>query len=228
MALLVRGEDRRYIAELTANSLLTEKHLTDSIKKTKPLLFYQGTLGGLPNIEKSLPEILEETKKQSTLNFIDVIMPSTGWNYLDPAYPLIDILHANQHEASSLTNENDPHRAITKLNQAGVKLAVITDAQNGVLAGTTKHHITMPAFKIDQLDPTGAGDALSAGILAHLWKNKEQIGKLTDPETITELLLACVTGIGATTAVTMKKVKNILKQRDQIEKNTRIEPHEPQ
>jgi len=231
VALLVRGEDRRYIAELTANSLLTEKHLTDSIKKTKPLLFYQGTLGGLPNIEKSLPEILEETKKQGTLNFIDVIMPSTGWNYLDPAYPLIDILHANQHEASNLTNENDPHRAITKLNQAGVKLAVITDAQNGVLAGTTKHHITMPAFKIDQLDPTGAGDALSAGILAHLWKNKEQIGKLTDPETITELLLAgqaagaaCVTGIGATTAVTMKKVKNILKQRDQIEKNTRIEP----
>ena len=231
VALLVRGEDRRYIAELTANSLLTEKHLTDSIKKTKPLLFYQGTLGGLPKIEKNLHHILKETKKQGTLNFIDVIMPSTGWNYLDASYPMIDIFHANQLEASNLTKENDPYRAITKINQAGVTLAIITDAQNGVIAGTTKHHITMPAFKVEQIDPTGAGDALSAGILVYLWKNKEQIPNLTDPETITELLLAgqaagaaCVTGLGATTAVTMKNVKNILKQKDQIEKHTRIEP----
>jgi len=91
VALLVRGEDRRYIAELTANSLLTTKHLQTSINKVKPRIFYQGTLGGLPDIEKNLQEILENTNKES-LNFIDVIMPSHGWGYLESAYSYIHIL----------------------------------------------------------------------------------------------------------------------------------------
>ena len=190
VALLVRGEDRRYIAELTANSLLSKEHLLDSIRSSKPDLYYQGTLGGLPKVEKNLSNILEETKRQGTLNFIDVIMPSSGWGYLDPVYPSMDIFHANWLEASNLTREKEPHNALSKLNQAGVKLAIITDAQNGVIAGTEKHHITMPAFKVDQIDPTGAGDALSAGILAHLWKNRQQKNHLTEPETIIELLVA--------------------------------------
>ncbi|MFH1179766.1 MAG: PfkB family carbohydrate kinase, partial [Candidatus Bathyarchaeota archaeon] len=63
VALLVRGEDRRYIAELTANSLLTTEHLLKSINLVEPDLFYQGTLGGLPDIEKNLPLILEKTGK---------------------------------------------------------------------------------------------------------------------------------------------------------------------
>ena len=231
VALLVRGEDRRYIAELTANSLLSEEHLTDSINKIKPTLFHQGTLGGLPKIEKNLPQILEKTSEIGAFNFIDVIMPTNGWRYLDTAYPLIDILHANQLEALNLTQEKNPYKALSKLTQTGARLVIITDAQNGVIAGTQKHLVTMPAFKIEQKDPTGAGDALSAGILAYLWENKHQVNHLSEPETIAALLLAgqaagaaCVTGIGATTNVTMKKVKNILDQQiDQVKKHTRIE-----
>ena len=232
VALLVKGEDRRYIAELTANSMLSTRHLLETINRVKPSIFYQGTLGGLPYIEKNLSSILKITKEQGTLNFVDVIMPSNGWQYLEPVYALIDIFHANQLEASHLTKTQNPHEALTKLNKAGIKLAVITDAHNGVIAGTKKHHIVMPAYKVEQIDPTGAGDALSAGILAYLWKNKDQMGNITNPETIVNMLLfgqaagaACVTGIGATTAVTMKKVKNILdQQREQVKENTRIEP----
>lgn len=231
VALLVRGEDRRYIAELTANSLLSKEHLVKAIRLTEPKLFYQGTLGGLPRIEKDLQSILLEAKQYTVLNFIDVIMPSTGWGYLASAYSMMNIFHANQLEASNLTHEKDLYRALTMLNRAGVQLAIITDAQNGVIAGTEKHHITMPAFKVKQIDPTGAGDALSAGILAYLWKNQDKVHNLTEPETIIEMLLAgqaagaaCVTDLGATTAVTMKKVKNIIDQQgDQVKENTRIE-----
>ena len=44
IALLVKGEDRRFISELAANSLLSSEHLKKAIKKIQPKFFYQGTL----------------------------------------------------------------------------------------------------------------------------------------------------------------------------------------
>ena len=227
VALLVKGEDRRYISELSANSLLTSEHLIASMHSVKPKIFYQGTLGGLPSIEKNLTEILDN---KDVLNFIDVIMPSNGWGYLDSASPFIHILHANQLEAYSLTGENDPHKAIGKLNRMGVRLVIISDAQNGVVAGTKSHHIEMPAYQVTQRDPTGAGDALSAGIIGLIQKTNYSFDDILDPEVIIELLLygqaagaACVTGLGATTNVNMKNVKSILKQqRTKVLSETRM------
>ena len=230
VALLVKGEDRRYIAEFTANSMLTTKHLRASISKVKPGILYQGTLGGLPDIEQNLPEILDDTRKIGALNFIDVIIPSNGWDYLFPARAFIHILHANQLEAKSLTGRSDPHDAITELNKAGVKLVIISDAQHGVIAGTGTHQFEMPAYSVEQRDPTGAGDALSAGVISHIQRNRITLDEITDPETILQLLLygqaagaACVTGLGATTAVTMQNVKNILEQqKEQVYGQTRM------
>ncbi|MFW9835272.1 MAG: carbohydrate kinase family protein [Candidatus Thorarchaeota archaeon] len=230
VALLVKGEDRRYIAEFTANSLLTSSHLRASLSQVKPGIFYQGTLGGLPDVEKNLSEILAETNDEGTLNFLDVIVPSNGWGYLFQAMKLIHILHANQLEARSLTGKSDPHEAIKELNKAGVKLVIISDAHNGAIAGTRTHQIDMPAYDVAQRDPTGAGDALSAGIISYIQRNKMTSDEITDPDTIVQLLLfgqaagaACVTGLGATTAVTMKNVKNILEQqREQVHEQTRM------
>lgn len=228
VALLVKDEDRRYIAELTANSLLTHEHLQASITKVKPKLFYQGTLGGLPYIEKRLPELLENI--QETLNLIDVIMPSNGWGYLEPASPKIDVFHANLLEATNLTGKTDPIEAIRALTRFGIKLVIISDAQNGVIAGTKDLQIEMPAFQVNQRDPTGAGDALSAGILSVIQKNNYSLEDILEPEVIIKLLLfgqaagaACVTGLGATTNVTMKNVKSILvQQRDKVQSLTRM------
>jgi sugar/nucleoside kinase (ribokinase family) len=230
VALLVKNQDRRYIAELTANSLLTKRHVKKSINKVNPQIFYQGTLGGIPNVEKYLPEIIQVTNKKNIINFIDVIMPSNTWDYLEPALPFIHILHANLLEAQSLTGENNPQECIRKLTKKGVKLTIITDSHNGAIAGTNSHQIEMPAFHVSQTDPTGAGDALSAGIINYIQKNKIKLHKITEPKIINELLLfgqatgaTCVTGLGATTNVTIKNVENLLKQqKEKIQSITRM------
>jgi hypothetical protein len=51
------------------------------MSEIKPSILYQGTLGGLPDIEKELKKILEKSKKQKMLNFLDVIIPMYGWQY---------------------------------------------------------------------------------------------------------------------------------------------------
>jgi sugar/nucleoside kinase (ribokinase family) len=231
IALLVKGEDRRFISELTANSLLSSEHLKKAIKKIQPKFFYQGTLGGLPDIEKNLKEILIDIKNSGALVFIDVIMPNNGWNYLNRVLPFVDIFHANRSEVQSLTESKDPKKAVDILIENGVKLVVITDAQNGLIAGTNKLRIDMPAYHVDQIDPTGAGDALSAGIIDYLQIAPTQKEIINNPKILSELLLwaqaagaACVTGLGATTNVNKEYLKEILnQQRHSILKRTLIE-----
>jgi len=230
VALLVEGEDRRYIAELTANSLLSSGFLMKTLNDIKPSIFYQGTLGGLPDIEKNLRTILQNTQSQDILNMVDVIMPTNGWGYLEPAASNIDVLHANQLEASSLTMETDAIRAVRKLNKMGIKLAVVSDGQNGLIAATLNHIITMPSYNVTQRDPTGAGDALCAGMINHINNKKLTSEQIMDPESIIDILLmgqaagaACVTGLGATTSVTRENHETILEHRETLRNQTKLE-----
>lgn len=227
VALLVKGEDRRYISELTANSLLSKRHLLKSIARVEPRLFYQGTLGGLPDIEKHLASILLEARRRGALNFVDVIMPSGGWGYLESALGLIDVFHANLEEALDLVGVESIVDAVRWLTEAGVGLAVVSDGHNGVTAGSDSFIVEMPAYSVESRDPTGAGDALSAGIIKHLVENNVSRDELRDPEMVIKLLLmgqaagaACVTGIGATTNVTMEQVETILEGKMGVREET--------
>ena len=67
------------------------------------------------------------------------------------------------------------------------------------------------------MDPTGAGDALCAGVLrAYLGDPPSRLDDIP-VESLRSMLLtgqaagaACVTGVGATTAVTWERVENLL------------------
>ena len=157
-------------------------------------------------------------------------MPTNGWTYLKAAARNINILHANQLEASNLTTQNEPIQAARTLNQMGIKLAVVSDGQKGVIASTENHIITMPSYTVSQRDPTGAGDALCAGMINYIYRNKLKSEHIIDPETIINILLmgqaagaACVTGLGATTNVTKENLETILEHKEKIRNKTKME-----
>ena len=227
IALLVKDEDRRFIAELTANSKLTSKFLMTILRQVKPMIYFQGTLGGLPNIEQDLIEILKIAKKLDAFRFLDVIMPSNGWEYLYPVISEIDLLHCNLDEGKNLTGLEKPKHMLETLLSLGAKGVIITDGANGLTAGSKDYIIDMPAFDVNQIDPTGAGDALCAGII-HFFKSTKE--SFYDLPYFTEALLfgqasgaACVTGIGATTNVQPNNINNVLRFKEDILKKTNIE-----
>ncbi len=229
VALLVKGEDRRYISELTANSMLSTRHLLESIAEVEPSFFYQGTLGGLPDVEENLSSILRETRGLGALNFVDVIMPSSGWGYLESSLGFIDVFHANREEALDLVGVECTVDAVRWLTGAGVGLAIVSDAHNGVTAGTDSFIVAMSAYSVESRGPTGAGDALSAGVIKHLVENNVSSDGLSDFEMVIDLLLmgqaagaACVTGIGATTNVTTENVENILEGKSDVREKTLV------
>ena len=131
IALIVRGEDRRFYAELAANTMLSPDHVISILELTRPKVFYQGTVGGLKLVDENLDLILSSARKIECITFVDIILPkNSGWRKLKDSLPLIDVLHCNSSESAELTGERDPVDAAKNIIKEGVKLCLITMGSN--------------------------------------------------------------------------------------------------
>ena len=227
LALIVDREDRRFISELAANTELSSSHVESIIEKVQPTIFYLGTVGGLKYVDFELKHVLKAARDNGATIIVDVIMPTNGWRHLTSAYPYIDILHCNGLEATSITGFTDSRKAAKQLTAAGVGVSVVTLGSHGLFAHNGADLLEMPAFSVTEVDSTGAGDALCAGIISALSRSGS---KFPSMEQIRDILLfasaagaACVTSIGATTSVTKANVeKLILEQGESMTQKIKI------
>ncbi len=88
-------------------------------------------------------------------------------------YPLIDTIAPNEVEASQLVGfaVHDTETAIKaakKLQQRGVKNALVKLGDRGVVAVTADRTLFVPAFAVEAIDTVGAGDAFNGGLAAAL------------------------------------------------------------
>ncbi len=80
------------------------------------------------------------------------------WPHIEELLPLVDIMVVARAFAKLYTDEDDPLTAARRLEEFGAREVVITDGANGAWyrhAGKEGH---VPAFKVDVVDTTGAGD----------------------------------------------------------------------
>lgn len=88
-------------------------------------------------------------------------------------YPLVDILTPNEVEAAQLvgfpvTDEDSARKAAAVLLHKGVKCAIVKLGAKGVYCCTSSESFFTPAFSIETVDTTAAGDAFSGGLAAAL------------------------------------------------------------
>ncbi|MBN2336856.1 carbohydrate kinase family protein [Candidatus Bathyarchaeota archaeon] len=225
IALIVKGQDRRFIAELTANTRLEPAHVERLLTELRPTIFYQGTVGGLRHIDANLKELLAAAKDVGSLTVVDAIPPTNCWENLLEALGGVDLFHCNLEEAQAMLGSMDPFSLLNELCRRGVKLSVISAGSMGVYASTGLITAEMPAFNVEDVDPTGAGDALCAGMINYLTREGLSSDRLTslDSQGLVRLLLhgqaagaACVTGVGATTNVTRQRVEALLEEQAQM------------
>jgi sugar/nucleoside kinase (ribokinase family) len=166
IVLVVRGEDRRFYAELAANTMLSPVHVLHVLEETRPALFYQGTVGGLRALDGHVESVLTRAGELGCLTVVDVVRPyEGGWRNLEESLPLVDVLHCNDLEAAALTEEEDLATAAAALTDAGVKLCLITMGADGLVAALGESMLKTPSFSVKTVDPTGAGDAFCAGVI---------------------------------------------------------------
>ncbi len=91
----------------------------------------------------------------------------------DELYPLVDIITPNEVEAEQLVGfpineEESATKAAGILLQRGVKCAIIKLGAKGVVCATAEETFFIPAFAIETVDTTAAGDAFNGGLAAGL------------------------------------------------------------
>ena len=219
VVLVVKGEDRRFYAELATNTMLSPEHVASALGATGPEILYQGTVGGLRYIDPVLDQVLERAREGGALTFVDVVDPTQGaWRNLRGSLHLVDLLHCNLRESEKLTGEGDPSRAADALARGGVRLAMVTMGSRGLIASTGESRLKVPAFDVDTLDTTGAGDAFCAGVISSILGSGSSL-PASETE-LTEALIkgaaagaACVTATGATTAVTEENARSLIAEK---------------
>ncbi|MFN8593389.1 MAG: carbohydrate kinase family protein [Thermomicrobiales bacterium] len=102
--------------------------------------------------------------------FADLSRRGLRPEHLDAIVPDIDLFLADRASLRSYTGEEDPIAGLRVLRDKGVSRAVVSDGKRGLHLldcrnGSDDIH-SMPAFAIEAVDTTGAGDVLHAALIA--------------------------------------------------------------
>ncbi|OYT61250.1 MAG: hypothetical protein B6U69_03920, partial [Thermofilum sp. ex4484_15] len=215
----VRNEDRRFHVDPGANDALTPSYLLSKVKEYEPKLFYMAAgLTGL--VDKVLDKVLAEVKNYGSITFLDLIEPRGDIrDKLRESLRYVDIIHCNYLEAKALTGEEGIEAILQELTKLGVRMITITLGGKGAYLRLGNLTIYQPSFKVEVIDPTGAGDAFCAGLIKKLY----ELNRLTslppqDRGVLSDILLYAqavgavkCTGIGASTAISESSVRRLIK-----------------
>ena len=168
----VIGEDRRYIHTIGANADFT----VDDIAFPLAMQAQVFALGGyfvLPRLEPlRFADLLDSMRKNGVRTVLDIVVPaSTDHPTLDdlrPILPFIDVFVPNAEEAAILTGETDPGKQAELFLRAGCNITIITRGKDGALLMSAHETLEAPAFPVEVVDVSGAGDAFVAGFIVGL------------------------------------------------------------
>lgn len=171
----VIGEDRRYIHTIGANADFTVDDIAFPLA-TQARVFALGGYFVLPRLDpQRLVELLDGLRKNGVRTVFDVVVPNNT-NHptledLRPILPFIDVFVPNIEEAAMLTGETEPGKQAELFARAGCDIAIITRGKEGALLMSAGEMLEVPAFPVEVVDVSGAGDAFIAGFIVGLLEN---------------------------------------------------------
>jgi ribokinase len=133
-----------------------------------------GSSALLLQLEIPLKAVLAAAKAANQAGVTVILDPAPAQLEL-PAelYPLVDIITPNEVEAGQLVGfpvdgEEEAKKAAEVLLHRGVKNAIVKLGAKGVISATATETFFIPAFSVQAVDTTAAGDAFNGGLAAAL------------------------------------------------------------
>ena len=105
---------------------------------------------------------------------------------VDPLFDLSTVVKLSGDELSPLLGVEGPGEAAERLIGRGTSLVLVSLGAEGAFYATREFSGSVPAFEVEVVDATGAGDAFFAAALAHL---SGDAGHLSDEERVHEAIL---------------------------------------
>ena len=206
--------ERTFYHYIGANGELCEVDLNWEIIKSAKILHIAGALV-MPRFDGApMANVLRESKVLGITTSLDTAYDATGkWmETLEPCLSYVDMFMPSIVEAQHLTGLSE-YREITQFlrDNYGIHTIVIKMGENGSYVSTPEAEHFAPAYPVNAVDATGAGDAYVAGFLAGTimgWDLK------ATAELASATGAACVTAIGTTAGIqNLEETLKISRQR---------------
>jgi sugar/nucleoside kinase (ribokinase family) len=189
--------ERCFFHYIGANGALVYEDIDFSVIQEARILHVAGSFV-LPRFD-GLPtaRVLQRAREMGVITALDTV-----WNaYLDtyevisPCLPHLDYFLPSLEEAQLIARREAPANVAAFFLDHGVGTVGLKMGAEGCYLRTRDQELHIPAWQVDVVDTTGAGDAWVAGFLAGVvmgW-DLEQAGRLANAEGA-----LCVTAIGTT------------------------------
>lgn len=196
VAVSTTGE-RTFLHLVGANGHLVPEDTSDTLLARSRALH----LGGyfiLPAMDgEPAAGLLRRARSAGCLTSLDVAWDAQGrWMAaLAPCLPHLDVLFGNRDELACVTDSDSPPRMAALLRDRGVGVvAVKLGAEGSYVAGGTWRAF-VPAYAVEVVDTTGAGDAYCGGFLAGYLRewDLERVARFANA-----VGAMCVTALGGT------------------------------
>jgi sugar/nucleoside kinase (ribokinase family) len=201
MVMVAPDGERRFVHYIGANAHLTLKDIDISMVEEGSILHIAGSLV-MPGIDgQPTAELLCRARGAGVTTFLDTVWDDTGrWmDVLAPCLPYVDYFVPSLPEGQALTGLNDPIEVAHALLGHGVRTVGLKMGEDGCLVITSEGQvIRLPAFQVNVVDATGAGDAFAAGFITGVWNGWSMEKTARFANAVGAL---CVTGIGASGGV---------------------------
>lgn len=115
--------------------------------------------------------VVEEAHAGGAMVFADTKLPNyikLGLDDIADSLPLVDYITPNEDEARYYTGETEPEKMADVFLAKGVRNVIIKLGGRGCFFKNSERAIALPAYKIEVVDATGAGDNFMAGLVSEL------------------------------------------------------------
>lgn len=192
--------ERSFLHCYGANVYFTESDVDERILRECKFLVINAAflMKGIDG--KPMGRILKRAQELGIFTVLDTAWDPTGsWmETIAPCLPHLDIFIPSMEEAEQLTQKTDVEDMADVFFAGGCKTAVIKMGKDGCFVKNKQEKFTTPAFIVDAVDTTGAGDSFVAGFVAGLSLGYD----LKKAAVLANAVGAhCVLGVGASSGI---------------------------
>jgi sugar/nucleoside kinase (ribokinase family) len=167
MVFVDKDGERTMLHNVGADASITVEAIESRMEG--PILHVGGSLV-LPGLDdpdgRPLAELFERARAKGTFTSLDVVHDATGqWHRSVPALAYTDLFIPSLVEMQGITGVQDAAAGAATLREMGVRFAIVTDGPRGAWVNHDDFVGHVPAFRVETIDTTGAGDAFTGGVL---------------------------------------------------------------
>jgi len=200
MVMVDPGGERTFLHYLGANATLCAADVDFDVVRRARILHVAGAFL-MPTFDgQQTAEVLQRAHGLGVRTSLDTAWDSTGkWlSTIEPVLPHVDYFIPSLEEAAQIAGRDEPEEVADFFLGYGMDIVALKMGAQGCFVKSPERALRLPAFRVQVVDATGAGDCFAAGFLAGLsmgW-SLERTARLANAAGA-----ACVTAMGATAGV---------------------------